>query len=77
MSTTLTVEATGVPTAPTSDTEALPWGLIRHSITLAGRSILKIKRMRQARSPKTYPRHAPLHAPHRSIEISYRFLATN
>ncbi|HST83903.1 MAG TPA: ABC transporter permease [Kineosporiaceae bacterium] len=44
MSTTLTVDTVGVPTAPTSDTDARPWGLIRHSVTLAGRSILKIKR---------------------------------
>jgi oleandomycin transport system permease protein len=44
MSTTLTVDTAGVPTAPTSDTDARPWGLIRHSVTLAGRSILKIKR---------------------------------
>jgi oleandomycin transport system permease protein len=44
MSTTLTIDTTGVPTAPTSEAEAKPLGLIRHSVTLAGRSILKIKR---------------------------------
>lgn len=44
MTTTLTVDAAGVPAAPTSDTEARPFALVRHSITLAGRSILKIKR---------------------------------
>jgi oleandomycin transport system permease protein len=44
MSTTLTIDTTGVPTAPTSEAEVKPLGLIRHSVTLAGRSILKIKR---------------------------------
>jgi oleandomycin transport system permease protein len=44
MTTTLTVEATGVPAAPTSETPARPFALIRHSLTLAGRSITKIKR---------------------------------
>jgi oleandomycin transport system permease protein len=44
MSSTLTVEATGVPAAPTSETEPRPFPLIRHSVTLAGRAITKIKR---------------------------------
>jgi len=44
MTTTLTVDAAGVPTAPTSDTRARPFGLIRHSLILAGRSVTKIKR---------------------------------
>jgi oleandomycin transport system permease protein len=44
MTSTLTVEAAGVPAAPTSETEARPFALVRHSFILAGRSILKIKR---------------------------------
>jgi oleandomycin transport system permease protein len=44
MTSTLTVDATGVPAAPTSESQARPFGLLRHSVTLAGRSILKIKR---------------------------------
>ncbi len=44
MTSTLTVEAAGVPAAPTSDTQARPFPLLRHSLILAGRSILKIKR---------------------------------
>ena len=44
MTSTLTVDAAGVPAAPTSETEARPFALIRHSFILAGRSILKIKR---------------------------------
>jgi oleandomycin transport system permease protein len=41
---TITVEATGVPAAPTSETPARPFALIRHSVILAGRAITKIKR---------------------------------
>jgi oleandomycin transport system permease protein len=44
MTTTLMVEATGVPAAPTSQTPTGRFALIRHSLTLAGRSITKIKR---------------------------------
>jgi oleandomycin transport system permease protein len=44
MTSTLTVDAAGVPTAPTSDSKARSFGLIRHSLILAGRSVLKIKR---------------------------------
>jgi oleandomycin transport system permease protein len=44
MTTTLTVDAAGVPAAPTSTVKGQPFGLIRHSLTLAGRAITKIKR---------------------------------
>lgn len=44
MTSTLTVEAAGVPTAPTSDTPARPFALVRHSLVLAGRAITKIRR---------------------------------
>jgi oleandomycin transport system permease protein len=44
MTSTLTVDAAGVPTAPTSSTQPRPFGLVRHSLTLAGRSVLKIRR---------------------------------
>jgi oleandomycin transport system permease protein len=44
MTTTLTVDAAGVPTAPTSGTQAKPFGLFRHSVILAGRAVTKIKR---------------------------------
>jgi oleandomycin transport system permease protein len=44
MTTTLEVEAAGVPAAPTSDTQARPFALARHSLILAGRAITKIKR---------------------------------
>src|SRR3954470_23900975 len=44
MTTTLNVEAAGVPTAPTSDTPARPFPTLRHSVILAGRAITKIKR---------------------------------
>ncbi len=44
MSTTLSVDAAGVPAAPTSETKPQPFALIRHSLILAGRSITKIKR---------------------------------
>jgi oleandomycin transport system permease protein len=44
MTTTLSVEAAGVPAAPTSETAARPFALIRHSMILAGRAITKIKR---------------------------------
>lgn len=44
MTSTLAVEAAGVPAAPTSETPSRPFAVIRHSLTLAGRSILKIKR---------------------------------
>jgi oleandomycin transport system permease protein len=41
---TLSVEAEGVPTAPTSDTKPRPFAVIRHSLILAGRAIIKIRR---------------------------------
>jgi oleandomycin transport system permease protein len=44
MTTTLSVDAAGVPTAPTSTTKGQPFALVRHSIILAGRAITKIKR---------------------------------
>ncbi len=44
MTTTLMTEAPDVPTAPTSQTPAKPFALVRHSLVLAGRSITKIKR---------------------------------
>jgi oleandomycin transport system permease protein len=44
MTTTLTVDAAGVPAAPTSTVKGRPFGLVRHSLILAGRAILKIKR---------------------------------
>jgi oleandomycin transport system permease protein len=44
MTTTLDIEGTGVPAAPTSDAHARPFALIRHSLVLAGRSVTKIKR---------------------------------
>jgi oleandomycin transport system permease protein len=44
MSQTLMTEAQGVPTAPTSEARPRPFPLIRHSVTLAGRAITKIKR---------------------------------
>jgi oleandomycin transport system permease protein len=44
MTSTLTVDTAGVPAAPTSETEARPFALVRHSFILAGRSIVKIKR---------------------------------
>jgi oleandomycin transport system permease protein len=44
MTNTITVEATGVPAAPTSETPARPLALIRHSLILAGRALTKIKR---------------------------------
>jgi oleandomycin transport system permease protein len=44
MTTTLTVDAAGVPTAPTSTTKAQPFALFRHSVILAGRAVTKIKR---------------------------------
>jgi oleandomycin transport system permease protein len=37
-------DAPGVPNAPTSETPAKPFPLLRHSLVLAGRSITKIKR---------------------------------
>jgi oleandomycin transport system permease protein len=44
MTSTLSVEAAGVPAAPTSETPARPFALIRHSLILAGRALTKIKR---------------------------------
>jgi len=44
MTTTLDIEGSGVPAAPTSDTHARSFALIRHSLVLAGRSVTKIKR---------------------------------
>jgi oleandomycin transport system permease protein len=41
---TLTVEAAGVPAAPTPESHARPFPLARHSLVLAGRAITKIKR---------------------------------
>ncbi len=38
------IEGDGVPAAPTSDTKPRPFPLLRHSLILAGRSILKIRR---------------------------------
>lgn len=38
------IEGDGVPAAPTSDSKPRPLALVRHSIILAGRSILKVKR---------------------------------
>ena len=42
--TSLMTEAPDVPTAPTSETPAKPFPLVRHSLVLAGRSIVKIRR---------------------------------
>lgn len=44
LTTPLMTEAPDVPTAPTSDTPAKPFALIRHSLILAGRTIVKIRR---------------------------------
>jgi oleandomycin transport system permease protein len=41
---TLTVDAAGVPAAPTSDTKPRPFAIVRHSLILAGRAITKIRR---------------------------------
>lgn len=42
--TTLMTQAPGVPDAPTSESPARPFAMIRHSLVLAGRAITKIKR---------------------------------
>jgi oleandomycin transport system permease protein len=44
MTTTLSVDAAGVPTAPTSTTKGQSFALVRHSFILAGRAVTKIKR---------------------------------
>jgi len=44
MTTTLSLDATGVPTAPTSTDSGHAFSLIRHSLILAGRAVTKIKR---------------------------------
>jgi oleandomycin transport system permease protein len=44
MTSTITVEAAGVPAAPTSSSKVRPFPLVRHSVTLAGRAIIKLKR---------------------------------
>jgi oleandomycin transport system permease protein len=44
MTSTLTVEAAGVPAAPSSEGRPRPFALARHSLILAGRAITKIKR---------------------------------
>lgn len=41
---TLTVDAAGVAAAPTSQTEARSFPIVRHSLILAGRAITKIRR---------------------------------
>jgi oleandomycin transport system permease protein len=44
MTTTLSVDAAGVPAAPVSTATGRPFALVRHSLILAGRAITKIKR---------------------------------
>lgn len=44
MTSTLTIDTAGVPVAPTSDAPPRPFGLLRHSLVLSGRTVRKIKR---------------------------------